>query len=74
MDVQQAVVLVEAEYSRVTGLFDGFNTAHEGYALLLEEIDELWVEVKRKPRSAEKMRKEAVQVAAMAIRFLVDIC
>lgn len=54
-----------------------FNTAHEGYAVILEELDELWDEVKAwqpdNHRVAE-MRKEAVHVAAMAIRFIKDVC
>jgi hypothetical protein len=43
---------------------------------LLEEIDELWDEVKKSPkkRNPVAMREEAVQVAAMALRFLIDVC
>jgi hypothetical protein len=53
-----------------------FTSAHEGYAILLEEVDELKEEVWKKPalRSRDAMRKEAVQVAAMAIRFVQDVC
>ena len=53
-----------------------FYTPHDGWAILREEVDELWDEVKKKPskRSKNKLRKEAVQVAAMAIRFVHDIC
>ena len=53
-----------------------FNSAHEGYAILFEEVDELWAEVRKKPsqRSKERLRAEAVQVAAMALRFIQDIC
>lgn len=45
---------------------------HEGYAILLEELDELWEEVKRDDLVA--CRKECLHVAAMAIRFLYDVC
>lgn len=51
--------------------FDPFASAHEGYAVLLEEVDELWHEVKH--GSLDRQREEAVQVAAMALRFLVDV-
>lgn len=52
------------------------NSAHEGYAVLLEEVDELWdqVKVNQKRRDIQKMRSEAIQVAAMAIRLVHDIC
>lgn len=71
-----AIGLVDLEYKRAAGRWGAFNSAHEGYAILLEEVDELWAEVKRKPsvRDLEVMRAEAVQVAAMALRFLVDVC
>lgn len=53
-----------------------FNSAHEGFAVLHEEFDELkahvWTNQKR--RDLEAMRKEAIQVAAMAIRFVHDVC
>lgn len=53
-----------------------FNSAHEGYSVLAEEVDELWSEVKVKQgkRDNSKLRAEAIQVAAMAIRFAHDIC
>ncbi len=57
--------------------FPPFNSAHEGYAVLLEEVDELWGEVKASPpinRRPEQLRKKAVQVAAMALRFIRDVC
>ncbi len=52
------------------------NSAHEGYAVILEELDELWEHVKtnQKRRDLVAMRKEALQVAATAIRFVQDVC
>ena len=51
------------------------NSPHEGYAVILEELDELWELVKQKQDSHNHaaMRKEAMQVAAMAIRFMVEL-
>ena len=67
-------VLEELQKARTT--YPEFNSAHEGFAVLLEEVDELWDEVKKKPsqRDLRAMREEATQVAAMALRFLEDIC
>ncbi len=54
--------------------FGPMNSTHEGYAVLLEEMDELWIEVRLKNASIERIRKEAIQVAAMAVRFIEDLC
>ena len=53
-------------------LFPPFNSAHEGYAILAEEVDELWAHVKtnQKKRDLDAMRAEAIQVAAMAVKFV----
>ena len=51
-----------------------FNSTHEGYAVIHEELDELWDEVKTQSGGDKaKLKKEAVQVAAMAIRFIQDL-
>ncbi len=63
---------VEQEVNRVEDKWPPFNSAHEGYAVLLEEVDELkahvWTNQKR--RNLPEMRAEAVQVAAVAVRFV----
>lgn len=66
-------VLGELQLAR--SKYPAMNSAHEGYATILEELDELWDEVKRRPDrvSKRKMRREAIQVAAMAIRFILDV-
>ena len=51
-----------------------FNSAHEAFAVLLEEVDELWDEVKKRNQSIDLMRAEAAQVAAVALCFLTDCC
>lgn len=65
---------VERELGRAQDKFPPFNSAHEGYAVILEELDELWQEVKDKAGQPHKVREEAIQVAAMAVRFIVDVC
>lgn len=64
---------VNYELDKARTKFPSFNSAHEGYAVLLEETDELWQEIKQKNQNIKKMKREAIQVAAMAIRFVLDV-
>lgn len=66
------------EFNRATHKHPKFNSRHEGYAILLEEVEELWEEIKKNhvknPEVKATQRKEAIQVAAMALRFIYDCC
>ena len=52
------------------------NSAHEAYAVILEEVEEYWEEVRKQRtlRSPVAMYAELVQIAAMACRAAVDTC
>lgn len=65
---------VALELDKACEAYPPMASHHEGYAIILEELDELWDEVKMKAklRSVERMREEAIQVAAMAMRFILD--
>jgi hypothetical protein len=67
---------VYKEISLARENWPAFNSAHEGFAVLLEEVDELKAHVwtKQKNRDLAAMRKEAIQVAAMAVRFAMEVC
>jgi len=65
---------VEAELDRATKQYAAFSSMYEAYAVVREEVEELWDEIKKKDRDLVKMRKEAIQVAAMAVRTALDIC
>jgi NTP pyrophosphatase (non-canonical NTP hydrolase) len=64
---------VASEVRRATTRHPPFNSAHEGYSVILEELDELWDEVKKRQKNVATMREEAIQVAAMAVRFVLDL-
>jgi hypothetical protein len=68
--------LVRDELIRARQKFPAFNSGHEGWAVIREELDELWVEVRSNQATEgrnDRMHHEAMQVAAMALRFLVDL-
>lgn len=74
------------ELQRAQRKFAPFNSAHEGYAVILEELEELWEEARKNPKKVygsdpagpakhrAAMREEAIQLAAMGLRFVVDVC
>jgi hypothetical protein len=62
---------VELELLNAMNLHPTFYSAHHGYAVLKEEVDEAWDEIKR--NDPKRAREEMIQVAAMAIRFLHDL-
>lgn len=67
---------VAYETMRARAKWPAFRSAHEGYAIALEEVDELWAHVKRKPvdRDLDAMRTEAIQAAAMLVAFAAECC
>jgi hypothetical protein len=92
----QAIKEIQAEVTRAKRLHPGeFHNAHEGYAVLLEEVRELEREVffGKKIAKAEydndlnpeyiekmatldhraRMREEAIQIGAMAVRFAAEL-
>lgn len=84
-DFKRTVTAVKREVERAKTLHPGnFHGRHEAYAVLLEEVDELWEMVKKNPAKMltpadkvvwrQNMHEEAIQVAAMAVRFATEVC
>ena len=73
--IDTAIGMVREEVENAMTLWPPMHSAHEGYAVIIEEMDELWDHVKtnQKHRDLGKMRKEAIQLAAMATRFVIDV-
>lgn len=61
---------ITQELHSSTAKYGQFNSTHEAYGVIKEEVDEMWDECKKNDLKA--MRAEAVQVAAMALRFILD--
>jgi hypothetical protein len=70
-----ALVDLREEIAFALGRFGDFASMHEGYAVILEELEELWqeIKVKQESRDYEKLRKEALQVSAMALKLVLTI-
>ncbi len=63
-------ILAEVEKAKRHG--ERFASLHEAYAVILEEVDEVWdiTRQKRCYRNELELRKEFIQIAAMAIKAL----
>lgn len=75
MKRRSALRAVRDELSIAQEMYPAMASPHEGYAVILEELEELWELVKRKQahHNQAAMRSEAKQVAAMALRFMIDL-
>lgn len=74
--LQMVFSAVAAEVRTAKAKWPPFNSAHEAFAVLDEERCELrqHVHTKQANRDLAAMRKEAIQVAAMAVRFALEVC
>lgn len=64
---------VANELGRAISKFPSFNSGHEGWAVIKEELDELWDCVRENQPYGKEAREEAIQVAAMALRYIHDL-
>lgn len=69
---------IKEECEKASFNFPPFHNSHEGIAVLREEYLELEKEIFtnqfKTPKRLERMREEAIQVGAMAVRIILDIC
>jgi hypothetical protein len=68
----------EQEYNKARTKYPPFHSTHEGWAVIKEEIDELWEMVKaNKGRTIKDgnplMIDECIQIAAMAYAFVMEL-
>lgn len=80
-DIRHASDLACVEAESAVEKFGEYNSLHEAFAVLLEEVDELWLIVKQKQyrypdpfgsRQWPEIREEAIQIAAVALRIAAD--
>jgi hypothetical protein len=64
---------VGREVERAAKKFAPFNSPHEGWAVIKEELDELWEHVRDDTGRSQQARTEAIQIAAMAVRYAADL-
>ena len=64
---------IKAEVRRSADQHGHFTNAHEAWAVLHEEHDELWDEIKANRGYMPTAETEAIQTGAMAVRYILDL-
>lgn len=72
--VMQAMHDVITELKKARAKFQPMNSPHEGWATIYEELDELFDHVRANTGRSPLARKEAMQVAAMGLRYMIEVC
>lgn len=70
---ENAVSAVLAEFLVASAKHAPMHSPHEGHSVIEEEFDELWDEVKADRGRTQSALREAVQLAAMGLRYITDL-
>ena len=54
--------------------YPAMHSYHEGIAIIKEEFDEVWDEIKMKNPNVQYIREEVIQLASSSARFAYDLC
>jgi NTP pyrophosphatase (non-canonical NTP hydrolase) len=73
LQIRAAARAVKREALSTAEKWPAFRSVHEGFAVLLEEVHELWDEVRAKTVDPLKLRQEAIHVSAMALRIAGEL-
>lgn len=73
MKKEQLAHLILGELQRAEEKHPDFPSAHHGYAVLKEELEELWEHVREDTGHTIKAAAEAAQLAATAMRYILNV-
>lgn len=73
-EIEAALDAVRSELLGAYANFREFRSAHEGVAIIEEEFLEFREAAYWPHKTKSKEEEEVTQLAAMAVRYLVDIC
>lgn len=73
MRVDAALALMRGEILRAMRKHAPMHSPHEGHSVIREELEELWQHVMADTGRTRAAKKEALQIAAMGLRYALDI-
>jgi NTP pyrophosphatase (non-canonical NTP hydrolase) len=65
---------VAEEVRRAERKHEPMNSPHEGWSVIFEELEELREHIRADTGRSGAARKEAIQIAAMGIRYVLNLC
>lgn len=65
---------IAREVARAEEKHKPFNSPHEGWSVIFEEVEELREHVRADTGRSAEARKEAIQVAATGLRYVLNLC
>jgi len=73
--INEVLALVGGEVVRATNQHPKYNSVHELYGVMMEEVEEFWEEVckKKEQRNLEHMARGVIQIAAVCVRGILDV-
>ena len=64
----------KAELLKALGKHAAITSPHEGWSVIFEELEELREHIRADSGHSSDARKEALQIAAMGMRYALDLC
>lgn len=71
--IDEVLSLVKEELLKAYAKHRGYPSGHYMWAVLAEELEEIWEHVRADTWMTPEARKEAIQLAAMGVRYVLDV-
>lgn len=72
--IEKLALEVAGEVRRAQDKHAPMNSPHEGWSVIFEELEELREHVRADTGTSDLARKEAIQIAAMGMRYVLNLC
>jgi hypothetical protein len=73
LDLDAALLDIRNEFYRARRMHAPMHSGHEGWAVIREEMDELWELVRADKGDGSRAYAEAMQIAAMAVAYMIEV-
>lgn len=72
--IREIAMEIAAEVERAERKHAPMHSPHEGWSVIFEELEELREHVRADTGRSAEARKEAIQIAAMGLRYALNLC